>query len=205
MSSFSLFTTFHQMHQDHFCSASEPMNRLPDQAHVTEVMSTAAPVPKPFLTTQERIDLLMMAIDRSSTLSSPEARRTLLSTDGESRVGTPSSLAASPLSTFPTTSQFPNAPQPPSEFASPSHQLERHFVKLMQILEDNLNRGVPLSLRSAVSSQLSQTDVYASAGVNGWKEYAALAVKAGLIRLGGRSDKAWVELHPDWIGRVPQV
>ncbi len=104
------------------------------------------------------------------------------------------------------TTAFPLPPMPPSPApaqASASHQFshQERFYTLIQILNTHRLNGRPQPLRSAIGLELSTLDntVYKNAGVTKFKEYAELAVKAGVIELGGKDGSAWISLRPEWI------
>ncbi|KAJ7582917.1 NYN domain-containing protein [Mycena floridula] len=76
------------------------------------------------------------------------------------------------------------------------------FLYLAQQLEARRLSGDPRPLRSKFAAELPMT-VYRRAGVEKFKDYAALAEKAGIIALGGAGGYAWITLHTQWHGKVP--
>jgi hypothetical protein len=85
---------------------------------------------------------------------------------------------------------------------SERRQTWKLFKPLIHLLLAARERGITHPLRSTVASDLVQSDsqVYQRAGVSNpkkkFRNYAAMAEKAGIIELGGD----WIALHPNWFG-----
>lgn len=202
-----------QKPQNVFTPVSEPMERLPSTPPTSNVQS-ASDIPDLKRSTDvliaEKALAMFRNVMRQSSTQSPPAEPTIVSTDTKATVVTSSPPAASPPLTLSVTSQSSNARLKPSQssLASPPPPIKPCFVKLMQILDESVTMKIPRPLRRAVASRLMKEskDAYISAGVNGWKEYAALAEKIGLVKLGiERGNNGWITLHPNWLGKVPKA
>ncbi|KAF9050673.1 DUF537-domain-containing protein [Hymenopellis radicata] len=110
-------------------------------------------------------------------------------------IATPPVFATSPLP--------PMSPSPGPAHASASYQVSHQepFHTLIRILNTHRLKGRPQPLRSVIGLELSAWDneVYKNAGVSKFKEYAELAVKAGVVELGGKDGSAWISLRPGWV------
>ena len=75
------------------------------------------------------------------------------------------------------------------------------FKPLIHLLLAARECGITHPSRSIIASDLLQSDsqVYQRAGVSKFRNYTALAEKAGIIELGGK-DGDWITLHPNWSG-----
>ena len=75
------------------------------------------------------------------------------------------------------------------------------FKPLIHLLLAARESGITHPSRSIIASDLLQSDsqVYQRAGVSKFRQYTALAEKAGIIELGGK-DGDWITLHPNWFG-----
>lgn len=81
-------------------------------------------------------------------------------------------------------------------------QVPPFFTHLVDILARAYRAGLLRLLRSAVAVELKQRNpsVYREAGVEKFKEYAALAESMGLVTLGGIHGTAWIALGPSCFG-----
>ncbi|KAJ7752064.1 NYN domain-containing protein [Mycena metata] len=72
------------------------------------------------------------------------------------------------------------------------------FKSLVASLEKQRAKGIPRPLRSIVSVDIMKDkQLYQRAGVQKFSQFAGLAEKAGIIKLGGTQASAWISLHPD--------
>lgn len=80
------------------------------------------------------------------------------------------------------------------------------YKALVQILEKHRSAGEHQPMRCSIADALVERDrnVYKHAGVQRWHEYAAAAVRDGIIKLGGPRSGPWVSLEPAWYDRAPQ-
>lgn len=85
------------------------------------------------------------------------------------------------------------------ESASSPVSSER-FSLMVSLLNEARRAGRPQMLRSQLSVQLKQhnPDVFVTAGVFKFKDYAALAEQHGVVELGGSEGSAWIALRPEW-------
>ena len=76
------------------------------------------------------------------------------------------------------------------------------FKPLIHVLLAARAAGIVRPSRTSVAVDLvnADKDVYQRAGVKKFKHYTALAVKAGIIELGGGSADSWIALHSNWFG-----
>ncbi|KAI0928282.1 hypothetical protein AcW2_004339 [Taiwanofungus camphoratus] len=128
--------------------------------------------------------------------------------------GVPSPVIAQPDPSRPTLDPFtlltsPSTQSPPAQPVSsqavPSlPPIPKHFEVLIQVLEDHRATKVYEVSRGLVAQEITQRDpkVYQKVGIQRWKEYAAKAEKAGIVKLGGSRKNNWVSLEPAWHGRV---
>ncbi|PPQ72083.1 hypothetical protein CVT26_006718 [Gymnopilus dilepis] len=73
------------------------------------------------------------------------------------------------------------------------------FKILVECLQNHRAKGNLRPLRGSVSLQISMNGAtYAKAGVAKFGQYVALAVKQGIVELGGWEGGAWISLKPDW-------
>ncbi|KAJ7692498.1 hypothetical protein B0H16DRAFT_1653206, partial [Mycena metata] len=73
------------------------------------------------------------------------------------------------------------------------------FKSLVASLEQQRAKGIPRPLRSVVSSDIMKDkQLYQRAGVQRFSQFAELAEKAGIIKLGHTQTSIWISLHPDW-------
>ncbi|KAI0797756.1 NYN domain-containing protein [Abortiporus biennis] len=79
-------------------------------------------------------------------------------------------------------------------------QLDPCLLPLLTKLRDLSSNQQYQHLRSHVSLSLKNQypDVYRDANVPKFKQYVELAVKAGLVELGGAEGTAWISLMPKW-------
>jgi len=77
--------------------------------------------------------------------------------------------------------------------------LPEHFITLVQVLEKERLAGNTRPLRSKVAVAVADQDhsAFRHAGVTKFRQYADLAEKAGIIRLGGKDGNAWISLNSD--------
>ncbi|KAF7304721.1 NYN domain-containing protein [Mycena kentingensis (nom. inval.)] len=68
------------------------------------------------------------------------------------------------------------------------------FAPLVKGLEAQKALGITQVRRAIIGQELSNGSAYRRAGVQSFSEYAALAAKHGLIKMGGSDGLAWVEL-----------
>jgi len=82
-----------------------------------------------------------------------------------------------------------------------------YFNPLIQILQEYSSEKCDAPTPSRVARGLKQRfpEVYRSAGVMNWKDYAALAETEGIITLGRIGGKARVSLRPEWQDKDPTV
>jgi hypothetical protein len=117
------------------------------------------------------------------------------------RSTTPGSGSESELSC----SSFPSTPFTTSRSheydESERRQTWKLFKPLIHLLLAARESGITHPLRSTIALDLVQSDsqVYERAGVSKFRNYTALAEKAGIIELGGK-DGDWITLHPNWFG-----
>lgn len=78
------------------------------------------------------------------------------------------------------------------------------FLDMAQQLEMRRMNGDERPLRSKFAAELSPS-LYKLAGVEKFKDYAALASQAGVVVLGGTGGYAWISLHRQWHGNVPRA
>lgn len=96
------------------------------------------------------------------------------------------------------------APQVVSLVRDSSSSIPPEFLYIAQQLEARRLRGDERPLRSMFAGELSP-NLYQHAGVEKFKQYAALAAQAGVVVLGGEGGHAWISLHPQWFGKVPST
>ena len=84
----------------------------------------------------------------------------------------------------------------PEVSSAPAQNALHDFGLLVQRLQRLQVNKVPQPFRSLVAIDLVLQDraVYQKVGVNDFDAYAALAVKAGLVELGGEGPRAWISL-----------
>lgn len=80
------------------------------------------------------------------------------------------------------------------------------YKTLVQVLEKHRSAGEHQPMRCSVADALVEEDrdVYKHAGVQRWHEYAAAAVRDGIIKLGGPRSGPWVSLEPAWYDHALQ-
>lgn len=80
------------------------------------------------------------------------------------------------------------------------------YMTLIQLLEKHRAAGVLQPLRTVIAVALTQRDrnAYKLAGATRCREYANMAVKDGIINLGGLTAGPWVSLEPAWYDRAPR-
>jgi hypothetical protein len=56
--------------------------------------------------------------------------------------------------------------------------------------------------RSNIATELAgqSNGVYRRVGAERFRQYADMAVRAGIAELGGKEGDAWIALRPDWYG-----
>lgn len=77
------------------------------------------------------------------------------------------------------------------------------FIPLVQAINSLcVEKQTDQPLRSNVAIKVSRLhpSVYRDAGVDKFKQYTDLAVRANIVRLGGTEGSAWIQLLPDWQG-----
>ncbi|KAJ3514596.1 hypothetical protein NLJ89_g2296 [Agrocybe chaxingu] len=73
------------------------------------------------------------------------------------------------------------------------------FAVLVDALQNHRLKGTLRPLRSTIAIQIAKDGVtYRNAGVDRFSQYAALALKRGIIELGGSEGTAWISLRPGW-------
>ncbi|KIJ69488.1 hypothetical protein HYDPIDRAFT_106117 [Hydnomerulius pinastri MD-312] len=77
-----------------------------------------------------------------------------------------------------------------------SPEIPAYFQPLIDTLVRMRDNGFHQTLRSLVGLSLG-AQVYARAGVPGFKEYIVCATEARLVQCGGEGGHAWMRLHPD--------
>jgi NYN domain len=114
--------------------------------------------------------------------------------------------ATSPsVSTLPRISSMPtNSILPVSSAIPQAKSVPERFIPLVRVLESERLAGNPLALRSKVAEVVGQDhSAFRLAGVTKFRQYAELAEKAGIIRLGGQNGKEWISLNSDyWLGET---
>lgn len=79
------------------------------------------------------------------------------------------------------------------------------FEPLVQRLEIYRSQGVLRPFRSKVAVELTTqaNGVYRRVGAERFGQYVDMAVKAGIVELGGREGGAWIALRPEWYCAQP--
>ena len=80
--------------------------------------------------------------------------------------------------------------------SDPRAAIPAQFQPLIDVLTRMHAKGPHQILRSAVGQLLGQ-NVYAQAGVSGFKEYVHQASEAQVVQCGGVGGYAWIRLHPE--------
>ncbi|KDQ33545.1 hypothetical protein PLEOSDRAFT_1099504 [Pleurotus ostreatus PC15] len=79
-------------------------------------------------------------------------------------------------------------------------QVAAHFLPLINIMEQQISKGVPQPPCSWVSAQLDNYDAYREAGVSGFQDYIALAKSARIISVhGGTGYKGRLSFDSSWL------
>lgn len=79
-------------------------------------------------------------------------------------------------------------------------QVAAHFLPLINIMEQQISKGVPQPPCSWVSAQLDNYDAYREAGVSGFQDYIALAKSARIISVhGGTGNKGRLSFDSSWL------
>ncbi|KAJ8078557.1 hypothetical protein PM082_012840 [Marasmius tenuissimus] len=124
-----------------------------------------------------------------------------------SRSSLPNTMdSASPVSTTPAplSSSPPTSSQ--SQFGTPeTWTVPPHLRSLVLILQKLREEGENQPSRSSVAIELVKQDrkVYSKAGVTKFKQFAALAVNARLVCLGGPiAGDTWISLHHDVVNKL---
>jgi hypothetical protein len=93
-----------------------------------------------------------------------------------------------------------STPNPPAERPI----IPPKFTVLVQILQSHRSKGRYRPLRSGIAMQIAaDRSTYQNAGVDRFGQYMHLAVKAGIVELGGLEGEAWVGLMSQWVNGVP--
>jgi hypothetical protein len=105
-----------------------------------------------------------------------------------------------------SSAHFPSPDPQAADCASPSPSEvdnARPFSLMITLLDYCRIAGNPRMLRGTLAIRLVQQNpqVYKQAGVQKFKEYAALAEKRGIVELGGSQGDAWISLLPKWYRR----
>lgn len=76
------------------------------------------------------------------------------------------------------------------------------FKVLWQTLERYRSRGVSRPLRSKVALEITaqNSSAYKQAGVQRFGQYVDIAVRTGIVEIGGKEGEAWIALCPGWVG-----
>ena len=116
----------------------------------------------------------------------------------------PSLESAKPVNTAPQASSKECPPAITAPIQS-RKSIPPGFEPLIQKLESYRSQGVLRPFRSKVALELATptTAVYRRVGVERFGQYADMAVKAGIIELGGKEGGAWIALRPEWYGAKP--
>jgi hypothetical protein len=141
--------------------------------------------------------------DSSSSVSSPmsDSPKTTQNPSPTSCTSSPVERAASPLSaasTSPSSSSLEsnNSSSPADAYHHASQaSIPARFQPLIDTLVYMRDKGHYQTLRSLVGLSLGD-EVYARAGVSGFKDYILHASEAGLVECGGINGHAWIRLHP---------
>jgi NYN domain len=80
----------------------------------------------------------------------------------------------------------------------PSENVTQEFHILIEQLELQQKRGVSHPLRSVIAEEIMKQDrlTYERSGVHTFKQYTHLALKAGIVIIGGAEGGDWISLHP---------
>jgi hypothetical protein len=80
----------------------------------------------------------------------------------------------------------------------PSKSVTQEFRVLVEQLELQQKRGVSHPLRSVIAEEIMKQDrlAYGRAGVHTFRQYTDLALKVGIIIVGGAEGRDWISLHP---------
>ncbi|KAG8217444.1 hypothetical protein J3R82DRAFT_5589 [Butyriboletus roseoflavus] len=116
---------------------------------------------------------------------------------------TPDHFALGSESMFSSTA-FPSTPFTTTELHEMDerelHQTWTIFEPLINLLLAARESGITRPSRSIIATSLLQFNkrVYQRAGVQKFRDYTALAERAGIIELGHTRDDPWIALHPNW-------
>ncbi|KAF4576811.1 hypothetical protein EYR36_000594 [Pleurotus pulmonarius] len=102
----------------------------------------------------------------------------------------------------PYVSNAPNnlVPRPTDPQMFRTVQVAPHFLPLINIMDQQISKGVLQPPCSWVSSQLDSYDVYREAGVSGFRDYIALAKSAHIVSvLGGTGSKGRLSFDSSWL------
>ncbi|EED84173.1 predicted protein [Postia placenta Mad-698-R] len=96
--------------------------------------------------------------------------------------------------------------QPSPVSGIPLPTVPAKYKTLIQLLEKHRSAGVLQPKCSIIVDALVERErnVYRLAGLQRWREYSDMAVKDGIIKLGGLHAESWVSLEPAWYDRAPK-
>ncbi|KAJ7597844.1 NYN domain-containing protein [Mycena floridula] len=114
----------------------------------------------------------------------------------------PATVQLSMSSSQPVTNATPVASTStlPAQIQPVSKPVPQYFLTLVKVLEDYKAKGVQRPLRGTVAMLSSIQALYKQAGLTKFKEFSALAEKAGIVTMGGLEGEAWISLSPNWNG-----
>ena len=153
-----------------------------------------------------RVDGVTTTHSFSNTVSSPtsdppQAAHDPLLTGPKSPLIEKTVIFQTPTFTSPKFNSLENSNTPPTsptdrQDCASRASIPAQFQPLIDILLRMRAEGLHQILRSLVGQLLGQ-DVYAQAGVSGFKEYVHQASEAQLVQCGGVGGHAWIRLHPE--------
>ncbi|KAH9483748.1 hypothetical protein JR316_0003224 [Psilocybe cubensis] len=100
---------------------------------------------------------------------------------------------------FPIDAQAPlSTVEISSERTVPDPVVPDHFKVLVQILQKCRAEGNIRPLRSIIGLEVAKANVFKKVGVERFKQYVMIAVKLGIVEVGGKDGGAWINLKPEW-------
>lgn len=93
----------------------------------------------------------------------------------------------------------------PTAIVQPNKSIPPGFEPLVQKLKTHRSQGISRPFRSKLAVELATqaNGVYRRVGVERFHQYADMAVKAGIVELGGKEAGAWIALRPEWYDAKP--